>query len=483
MRQRALLLVLCALLGGAACGKKGPPLPPLVRLPPAVGDISARRLSNQVVLRFTIPAANTDGSRPADLDRIEVYAHTGPLGAADFLTKGTLIGTVAVKPPPPPPEETEGQPQPARAAAAAVETADQGSTASIAEILTPDLLAFTPPGTPPAEGQTPGGASTATFSTPSGTAAATTAAQATQKQPSRYYMAVGLNTRGRRGTPSRVIGVPLVTAPPPPTGAEVAYDQKTISIGWKPPVDSALPVVVVPPAPLEPPGVSEPVVDALPPAPLEPPVVSEPPGVSQLPVVSEPTVVSGSRVDSAPAVDSPPPATPNAPAFRYNIYEVKKSPGQDMTVPTPLNASPVTTLLLVLTALDFGHPRCYVVRTVADVDKVTIESEPSEPVCVTPLDTFPPAAPRALAAVATASAVSLIWEANTEEDLAGYLVLRGEAPGEKLTPLTPVPIRETTYTDTQVRADVTYVYAVVAQDNTMPPNVSQYSDLVPVVPK
>ena len=52
----------------------------------------------------------------------------------------------------------------------------------------------------------------------------------------------------------------------------------------------------------------------------------------------------------------------------------------------------------------------------------------SAPQCVTPRDQFPPAAPQGLAVVPTAGQISLIWDANTEKDLAGYLVLRGEGP-------------------------------------------------------
>jgi fibronectin type 3 domain-containing protein len=57
----------------------------------------------------------------------------------------------------------------------------------------------------------------------------------------------------------------------------------------------------------------------------------------------------------------------------------------------------------------------------------------------------------------------LIWEANAESDLAGYLVLRAEGSGA-LTPLMPRPIRETTFRDTTVRPGQTYAYVVVAVD-------------------
>ena len=108
----------------------------------------------------------------------------------------------------------------------------------------------------------------------------------------------------------------------------------------------------------------------------------------------------------------------------------------------------------------------------------TIESDPSDPICVTPQDTFPPAAPKGLAAVSGTGVVNLIWDANTDADLAGYLVLRGEAPGDTLQPLTAEPIRETRYTDRSVQAGLTYVYAVVAVDRATPPNRSGLSNKV-----
>jgi len=97
---------------------------------------------------------------------------------------------------------------------------------------------------------------------------------------------------------------------------------------------------------------------------------------------------------------------------------------------------------------------------------IPIESAPSPQLCVTPVDTFPPVAPTSLAHVASGTEVSLIWEANTEADLAGYLVLRGEAPGDKLAPLTAAPVSAASYVDTSVRRNRSYVYEVVAVDKS-----------------
>jgi len=119
-----------------------------------------------------------------------------------------------------------------------------------------------------------------------------------------------------------------------------------------------------------------------------------------------------------------------------------------------------------------------VVRSVAAVGTATIESDPSDPICVTPRDTFAPAAPKNLQAVGSTGVINLIWDANTEADFAGYLVLRGEAPGDTLQPLTPAPIKETRYQDRSAGAGVTYVYAIVAVDRATPPNRSAPSNRV-----
>jgi hypothetical protein len=99
-------------------------------------------------------------------------------------------------------------------------------------------------------------------------------------------------------------------------------------------------------------------------------------------------------------------------------------------------------------------------------------------VCVTPVDKFAPSPPKNVQAISGGGGVSLLWEANTEPDFGGYLVLRGEAPGDKLSPLTPAPISDTSFNDTTVRRGRTYVYEVVAVDKQTPANRSAPSNRV-----
>ena len=105
-----------------------------------------------------------------------------------------------------------------------------------------------------------------------------------------------------------------------------------------------------------------------------------------------------------------------------------------------------------------------------------VEGQPSARRCLTPVDTFPPATPTGLSAIGAEGVISLIREPNVEIDLAGYLVLRGEAGSATLAPLTDEPIADTRFTDRQVQPGVQYVYAVVAVDNRVPlPNMSEES--------
>jgi hypothetical protein len=123
--------------------------------------------------------------------------------------------------------------------------------------------------------------------------------------------------------------------------------------------------------------------------------------------------------------------------------------------------------------MTWGVTRCYVVRAVLmSPDALAVEGDGAAPACVTLTDTFPPAVPTGLQTVAGDGTISLIWDANAERDLDGYIVLRAARPGDVLMPMTPNPIRETTFRDV-VPAGTAYVYAVAAVDragNVSPPS-------------
>jgi hypothetical protein len=159
-------------------------------------------------------------------------------------------------------------------------------------------------------------------------------------------------------------------------------------------------------------------------------------------------------------------ATDEAPGVQYNVYAATSGEAATgaLSEPQPLNPKPLDETSFTHPGAEPGKEQCFVVRSVATVGTSTIESNPSEPICVTPKDIFPPAAPKTLTAVGDAGAVNLVWDANTESDLAGYIVLRAEAPGDNMQPLMRDLIKENRYTDRTVTAGVTYVYVVIAVD-------------------
>lgn len=163
-----------------------------------------------------------------------------------------------------------------------------------------------------------------------------------------------------------------------------------------------------------------------------------------------------------------PPIAADAPAPGFNVYKADAA--------APLNAAPLTTPAFEQAGVEFGAEQCFVVRSVQIVASVPIESDGSPSTCVTPKDIFPPAAPQRLQVVPAPGAMNLSWQPNTEADLAGYLVLRGEAPGDTLQALTPEPTTTTRFEDKTARAGVRYVYVVVAVDRATPRNTSAHSN-------
>ena len=421
-RRRLIGCVVISLLA-SACGKEGPPLPPLHLVPSPVTDVVVRRQGNEVRFTFVLPTRNLNGPGPVNLDRVEIFAATVAAGAIappnrELMTAPHRSAVIEVKPPPPPgggePKQEDLRPGP-------------GDTVTFVEELNEARLkpTFTTPmpapgAAQPASPTTPGptgavagapttlpGAPVAVLGAPTTVAAApttpvakgtTAAAPAQLLVTKRIYTIRGLARGGRPGQPSARIEIPLVDPPPSPSAVAAKFSESAVTLVWLPPVGE----------------------------------FARPP--------------------------------------TFNVYAGEGG--------APLNPSPLATPAFERSGVELGKEQCFVVRTVVTMGSVAVESGASERACVTPTDVFPPAAPKGLSAVAGSGVISLIWDASPESDLAGYVVLRGEAPGDTLQPLTPSPIRDTTYRDTTVKPGVRYVYAVVAADRATPPNLSAQSTRV-----
>ncbi|MCM3881201.1 MAG: hypothetical protein ND807_13915 [Vicinamibacterales bacterium] len=392
-------------MNSLGCGKKGPPLPPIVYAPSPAGEFTAKRSGEDIVLHFKVPTANTNGISPADLERLDVYAHTGPLPSpADYLKFGTLIGTLAVKAPPDPKETSQsGKREEGKGKGGTEPALEQGMATSVREAMTPALLE---PGALP-------------YVRPVGPVAGPTLPEVVETPGTvnlpppvmRYYVVVGTSRKNKKGAFAGPLGVPMsATVPGAPDTPSAAYTQDSLSLTW-------------------------------------------------------------SLTEGGPR--------------RFNVYEVSATP--DVAPAARVGGPPVLPANAAVLAepsftdkVQFGTEKCYVVRNVLMVGAVALESEPSAPVCVTARDTFAPSAPKALVAVSDDKGVNLIWEANTEPDLGGYLVMRQQAGGD-FVQLTAEAIKDTSYRDAGAESGGSYAYAVVAVDTAMPANKSELSNRVEVV--
>ncbi len=130
----------------------------------------------------------------------------------------------------------------------------------------------------------------------------------------------------------------------------------------------------------------------------------------------------------------------------------------------------------VAVPVQFAAEQCFVVRAVEVIGAVTLIGEPTQPVCVTPIDRFPPAPPSELSGFPAETGIELTWSASSTADAASYVVLRAEGTSDTLQRLTATPITATQYRDGTVRSGVTYTYAVIAIDRATPPNESRPSN-------
>ena len=423
-----LLLPTCLVLAAIAlgCGKKGPPLAPLVIVPAQVAGVSAERFDDQVFVSFRVPSENTDGSAPADLDRVEVYALTmHPVDGRDvqppfddWFDAASLVVTIPVRPP----GTTEPGSETVEGSSGDDASEVQGADVTVVERLTSDI--FVPL---TLEDEDEGAAEADADLVDERPLVSLLMGPALPRPPRRMYVVRGVSTRGREGSPSSRVAVPLTQAPDPPSAPTVTYTENEITLAWNSPATVRLPI-------------QEPATDDL--------------------------------LAAQPIVDPPTPSV-------FQVYDVTEgAEAAEVRRPQPVNNVPLSDTTYSDTRITFGVERCYVVRMVDSVDGMEIRSRPSPQSCVTFVDTFPPEAPGGLIAVASDAAISLVWDANIERDLVGYMVLRGRLPGATLAPLAAEPIEETTYRDVTVEVGVSYEYAVQAVDQATPPNLSPLSERV-----
>jgi hypothetical protein len=211
----------------AGCGKKGPPLPPLVRLPVAPAELSAERRGSAVDLHFVVPAANTDGSRPGDIERVDVYGFTGAatVTEADVIRYGALVASVAVKAPRDPDAAADADEPDADIEPPVGTGLDQGVVAHVFETLTAEAQVRT---------ETAG----------KGQVMPIAALLGPPSPPARTYLAVGVSTRGRRGISSRRSSILLASPPAAPPPPVVSYDLSGATLAWDTAAAPAGPVPV-----------------------------------------------------------------------------------------------------------------------------------------------------------------------------------------------------------------------------------------------
>jgi hypothetical protein len=90
------------------------------------------------------------------------------------------------------------------------------------------------------------------------------------------------------------------------------------------------------------------------------------------------------------------------------------------------------------------------------------ESELSAETRITPADVFPPQVPSGLTAVVSTASIELMWDRNTEADLAGYRVYRA-APGAEFTRLAETG-ETPSYSDRNLEQGKLYRYSITALD-------------------
>jgi hypothetical protein len=347
-------LGVAGLLLVTGCGTPGAPLPPSLKLPDPVTNLSASRTGNQVTLTWTMPKRNTDkllikGNVPVHVCRKEASGSCLPV-----------------------PSNLSLAPQ---------------AKATFSETLPPALASGAP-------------------------------------RPLTYFVEL-LSPHGRSAGPSNAAHVLAGEAPAPVAGLSAQLRKDGVVLHWNADITPPQTTVI---------------------------------RLHRKLLTPKPNAESADKQGSQQGFLAP----PKEPIEQSLLVDSTTQPAQALDK-----------------TIRFGETYEYraqrVARVTVDGQTVELAGPLSDPVRVEAIDTFPPAVPSGVAAVATAAdsaagaspvpSIDLSWLPVAEADLAGYAVYRreGESAWQRISPAQPVV--GPAFHDPEVQPGHTYRYAVTAIDH------------------
>ncbi|MBI3654159.1 MAG: fibronectin type III domain-containing protein [Acidobacteria bacterium] len=158
----------------------------------------------------------------------------------------------------------------------------------------------------------------------------------------------------------------------------------------------------------------------------------------------------------------------------YNLYRVRAN---RKSAREALNDEPLTATHFVDRTFQYKNEYAYFVRSLSQGSNGLIESADSQPLTLTPLDTFAPVAPNPVSIASANGVISLFWPGSTEKDVVRYQVYRAttaDAEAKDWQKIATLEAKFVTFRDDKVTLDNRYFYRVTAVDrfaNESPPSL------------
>ena len=358
-RPGTLLVCLFTTVLSCGCGKKGPPLAPLIRMPAPLTELAVRRLGNEVYVGFTLPTADQDGTQPADLIRVDVYGMTTEprlppdrtLALEEFQEASTLVDSIEVGAPLLPLGSVSQVTDMSEEIGDERPKFPQGFAAALSETLTTEIEIPVDPWEDereepddPEELEKP--------------QVFVLAAPPSAGLLQREYVVVSVTSQGTEVEASERIAVPLsIRLPMPPPAPTVVYTETEIAIAWGLPlgvrefvqasttggntqIAAPFPLPAVVPTPPQAAVLSDQTASLVQPVVDDGAVVDSLPPVSGIPSPARSpndiTTATPSLVDSTPAVDIATLAASFVPTFVSTPPPMALPPGVTTSLSAPI---------------------------------------------------------------------------------------------------------------------------------------------------